>query len=100
MADVAEFFSSFLPAKLAKGITGASGIYVFDIGGAGTWTLNIDEGSVTEGGHEAPGCKITADKATWEQVLDNPSKAVQLFMMGKIKATNIGMATKLQAILS
>ena len=54
---------------------------------------------MTEGPHEAPGCKITCKKEVWEGILDNPKTAVQAFMMGKLKATNIGMATNLQKIL-
>ena len=55
---------------------------------------------MTEGPHANPGCKITVAKADWEAILDNPAKATQMFMMGKLKATNIGLATKLQKILA
>jgi len=101
MADTAEFFSEYLPKKLADKpeLRAAGGVYQFDITGAGTWSVDLSDGSVTEGPHHAPGCKITADKATWEAILDKPAKAAQMFMMGKMKATNLGMATQLQKIL-
>lgn len=101
MAETAAFFTDFLPKKLGSdpNLATETGVYQFDITGAGTWTLDLGARTVTEGPHENPGCKITADKATWEGILDNPSKAIQAFMMGKLKATNVGMATKLQKIL-
>lgn len=100
MADSKEFFETYIPSKLESGALTGEGVYVFEIKGAGTWTLDIAAKTLTEGAVENPGCKITADKATWEAILDNPKIAVQKFMMGQIKATNIGMATKLQNILA
>ena len=55
---------------------------------------------VFEGAHESPGCVITADQASWEAILDNPKKAVQMVMMGKLKVSNLGLATQLQKILA
>jgi putative sterol carrier protein len=43
---------------------------------------------------------LKADKETWEKILDNPSLAIQMAMMGKLKVSNIGLATQLQKILS
>ena len=42
---------------------------------------------------------ITVARADWERVLDNPGVAMQLFMTGKLKASNIGLAMALQKIL-
>lgn len=102
MADTVEFFTSVLPAKIAGNddlkTIGAS--FQFDIKDAGTWTLDLSQGTVVEGAGTDVGCVITTDKATWEAILDNPGKAIQMFMMGKLKATNIGLATQLQKILA
>ena len=102
MADTAEFFSKFLPERLASNpaLQNEKGIFQFDIGGAGTWTLDLATKTVTEGPHAAPDCKITTDRATWEGILDKPSNAMQAFMMGKLKASKVGQAMKLQKILS
>ena len=104
MADTNEFFSSFLPEKLQThpDLKTMGAIYQFDIKDAGTWTLRLDgddTAGVAEGPADNPTCVITTDRATWEGILDNPSKAMQAFMMGKLKASNIGLATKLQQIL-
>lgn len=102
MPTTSEFFSTFLPEKLksSANLQGEKGVIQFDIGGAGTWSLDLAAGTVADGPHEAPDCKITTDQATWEGILENPSKAMQAFMMGKLKATNVGMAMKLQKILA
>ncbi len=104
MADTKEFFDKYLPEKIAAQpeLRTMGAVFVFDIKDAGTWTLRLDgeaTAGVVEGGHDNPGCTITTDKATWEGILDNPGKAMQAFMMGKLKASNIGLATKLQQIL-
>ena len=105
MADTKQFFSEFLPARIAKDPALAASInavYQFDIAGAGIWTLDLTPAAntVTEGAVGTPGCVLKADKETWEKILDNPSLAIQMAMMGKLKVSNIGLATQLQKILS
>ena len=105
MADTKQFFSEFLPARIAKDpalAQSVNAVYQFDIAGAGTWTLDLTPAvnQVTEGAAANPGCVLKADKETWEKILDNPSLAIQMAMMGKLKVSNIGLATQLQKILS
>ena len=102
MADTAAFFSEFLPNKLQNdselGDMGST--FQFDIEGAGTWSLILkDGGQVLEGELEDADCVITCAKEDWESLLDNPASGMMLFMQGKLKASNLGMATKLQQIL-
>ena len=103
MADCNAFFNEYLPAKIKNDpslVAEVNAIFQFDIAGAGTWTLDMTgEGVITEGPSDTAGCIITSDKATWEGILDNPKSAMQMFMLGKLKASNIGLATKLQKIL-
>lgn len=102
MAKTEEFFGTFLPEKLENNpsLKDIGAVFQFDIDGAGTWSLDLSAASVTDAAHADPGCVITTDRATWEKILDNPSSAIQMFMMGKLKASNIGLATKLQQILA
>jgi len=105
MAETADFFGAFLPGKLEKNPDLAASIgkiFQFDIDGAGTWTLDLTSGggSVAEGASDSADCVITAKKADWETILDNPNKAVQMVMMGKLKVSNLGLATQLQKILA
>ena len=105
MAETTEFFEKYMPEKLqAKPDLASSvkAVFQFDITGAGTWTIDLlnPPGAVREGPAEAPGCIITVAKADWEKLLDNPSYAMQLFMTGKLKASNVGLAMQLQKILA
>lgn len=104
MADTHEFFNKYLPNKVKNDPSLAedvNAVFQFDIEGAGSWFLDLTgEGVVGEGTHDEPGCVITSDKGSWEEILDNPSEAMKMFMFGKLKASNIGLATKLQKILA
>ncbi len=102
MSKTSEFFSTYLPEKLksSPNLQNEKGVIQFDISGAGSWSLDLGASSVAEGPHAAPDCKITTDQATWEGILDKPSNAMQAFMTGKLKATNVGLAMKLQKILA
>ena len=100
MADTAVFFADYLPNKIAAdpSLQDIGKTFLFDIEGAGKWTLNLSDMTVAEGGEEGD-CVITCGKEDWEKMLDNPSLAMQLFMMGKLKASDLGLATQLQRIL-
>jgi putative sterol carrier protein len=104
MADTAGFFNEYLPTKLVNkpDLVKIGKSIVFDINGAGIWSLDLtgDTGTCVEGRMENPDCTITAEKDDWEKLLDKPALGMQLFMMGKIKADNLGVATQLQKILS
>ncbi len=102
MAETAAFFNEFLPAKLnnESDLLEMDIIFQFDIEGAGTWSLTLKEGGgVVEGPNEDADCVITCAQEDWEAMLDNPSMGMMLFMQGKLKASNLGLATKLQQIL-
>jgi putative sterol carrier protein len=105
MADTREFFETYLPEKFGKNPNLAAtvkAVIQFDIDGAGSWVVDLaaPPGAVREGTAESPSCVITVAKADWEKVLDQPSYAMQAFMTGKLKATNIGVAMQLQKILA
>ncbi|NOY27367.1 MAG: SCP2 sterol-binding domain-containing protein [Oligoflexia bacterium] len=104
MADTNEFFSTYLPEKIAAqpDLKTMGAVFQFDIKNAGNWTVRLDgedTAGVSEGTADDANCVITTDKDTWEGIIENPGKAMQAFMMGKLKASNIGLATKLQQIL-
>jgi putative sterol carrier protein len=106
VADTSEFFEKYLPEKIASNpalATSVKAIFQFSITDAGTWTLDLSTppGSVKEGPAENPGCTLTVAKAEWEKILDNPSYAMQAFMMGKIKVGGqVALAMQLQKILA
>ncbi len=104
MADTREFFEKFMPEKLLTNpglAPSVNAIYQFDVTGAGTWTLDLTgTGEVREGAAAAPRCVINVAQADWEAMLDKPALAMQLFMMGKLKASNVALALQLQKILA
>lgn len=104
MADTNDFFTNWLPNKLANNpdlVKSINAVYQFDIEGAGQWTVDLTgDGTITQGPHPSPGCVVTASKADFEQMLDNPSSAMMLFMSGKLKVTNVGLGISLQKLLS
>ncbi len=104
MADTREFFEKFMPEKLEANpglAPSVNAVYQFDVTGAGTWTIDLTgAGAVHEGPAVAPGCIITVAQADWEAMLDKPALAMQLFMMGKLKASNVALALQLQKILA
>jgi putative sterol carrier protein len=103
MADCIAFFDEYLPSKIKEDPSLAedvNAVFQFDIEGAGIWTLDLTgEGTIIKGAGDNVGCVITCTKDNWEKILDNPKSAMQMFMLGKLKASNIGLATKLQKIL-
>jgi putative sterol carrier protein len=104
MSQTREFFETYLPNKMVNDpelASSVNAIFQFDIDGAGSWTLDLtNDGVITEGSSDDAGCVITTDEGTWESILDNPGKAVPMVMMGKLKVSNLGLATQLQKILA
>ena len=104
MGDPNDFFSNWLPEKLKNNpdlVKSINAIYVFDVDGAGQWTVDLTSGgTVAAGGHASPGCTVTVAKGDFENMLDNPSSAMMLFMSGKLKVTNVGLGINLQKLLS
>jgi hypothetical protein len=103
-SDTNDFFSNWLPEKLKTNpdlVKSINAVYVFDIDGAGQWTVDLTGGgSVAAGPHPSPGCTVTASKGDFENMLANPSSAMMLFMSGKLKVTNVGLGINLQKLLS
>lgn len=104
MADTKDFFANWLPNKLSGNpdlVKSINAIYQFDIDGAGQWTVDLTgSGTISEGPSASPGCVVTAAKADFENMLDNPSSAMMLFMSGKLKVTNVALGISLQKLLS
>ena len=70
MASVKEFFDGLESRVDGGNIAGMSNSYVFDIDGAGTWTVRVADGSVkvTEGGGEAD-ATITTSEENFEKII-------------------------------
>ncbi len=102
MPTAREFFEGLEgridPSKTA----GMSNSYVFDIDGAGTWRVDVDDGSVAvvegEGGGDAD-ATISASEDTFQQIASGDLNATTAYMTGKLKVRgDMGAAMKLSRL--
>ena len=95
-----EFFETLEarvnPAK-AGGLTAT---YRFEIDGAGTWTVDVDNGnvSVSEDGGDAD-CTISASSETFMKIANREQNPTAAYMSGRLKVKgDMGQAMKLQKL--
>src|SRR5205085_2033601 len=96
--SVREFFEQLPSRADATKTTGMSNTYVFDIGGAGTWTVEVDDGQVQvrEGAGDAD-CTISTSAENFERILSGDQNPTTAYMTGKLKVKgDMGAAMKLQ----
>jgi putative sterol carrier protein len=100
MATAQEFFEA-LPSRVTPDrIEGMDNTYVFDIEGAGVWTVAVANGAVTvsEGASDAD-CTFSASEETFEKIASGEQNATTAYMTGKLKIKgDMGAAMKLQKI--
>jgi putative sterol carrier protein len=100
MGTVQEFFES-LPARAnAERLAGVNNTYVFEIEGAGTWTVAIADGAltVTEGAGDGD-CTISATEENFEKIVAGEQNPTTAYMTGKLKIKgDMGAAMKLQKL--
>jgi putative sterol carrier protein len=95
-----EFFETLesrVDQSKAKGMTAS---YKFDIDGAGTWLVNVDDGKVAvrEGDGEAD-CTISASAETFRKIANREQNPTAAYMSGKLKVKgDMGQAMKLQKL--
>jgi putative sterol carrier protein len=97
---VQEFFET-LPSQADMSKTaGMNNSYVFDIEGAGQWTVRVEDGSVNvaEGAQDAD-VTISASEEVFQKILSGEQNATSAYMTGKIKLKgDMGAAMKLQKL--
>ena len=92
----AELESKVDPAKTA----GMNNSYVFDVAGAGQWTVRVSDGQVkvTEGAEQTD-VTIAASAETFERIANGQQNPTTAYMTGKIKVKgDMGAAMKLQKL--
>jgi putative sterol carrier protein len=100
MPTAQEFFDA-LPGRVApEKIEGMNNTYVFEIEGAGVWTVTVADGAVTvtEGASDAD-CTFSSSEETFEKIASGEQNATTAYMTGKLKIKgDMGAAMKLQKI--
>jgi len=100
MGSVQEFFEGLPERVSADRIAGMNNTYVFDIEGAGAWTVAIADGSiaVNEGTGEAD-CTFSASEESFEKIIAGEQNPTTAYMTGKLKIKgDMGAAMKLQKL--
>jgi putative sterol carrier protein len=100
MGTVQEFFEGLATRVDPERIAGMNNTYVFDIEGAGTWTVAIADGAieVTEGAGDAD-TTFSASEESFEKIVAGEQNPTTAYMTGKLKIKgDMGAAMKLQKL--
>jgi putative sterol carrier protein len=100
MPSVQEFFEGLATRVPADRIAGMNNTYVFDIEGAGVWTVAIADGAiaVTEGAGDAD-TTFSASEESFTKIVAGEQNPTTAYMTGKLKIKgDMGAAMKLQKL--
>ncbi len=100
MTAVKEFFETLEARADASKTAGMTNSYLFDIEGAGKWTVRVEDGkvSVSEGGEDADAV-ISTSGETFEKIISGDQNPTSAYMTGKLKVKgDMGAAMKLQKL--
>jgi len=100
LASAREFFEGLEGRVDPSKTAGMTNSYVFEIDGAGTWRVDVNDGkvSVTEGDGDAD-ATIAASEDTFGQIASGDLNATTAYMTGKLKVRgDMGAAMKLQKL--
>jgi putative sterol carrier protein len=100
VTTVKDFFETLESRADASKTAGMNNSYLFDIEGAGRWTVSVDDGkvNVTEGGEDADAV-ITTSEETFEKIVSGEQNPTSAYMTGKLKVKgDMGAAMKLQKL--
>jgi putative sterol carrier protein len=95
-----EFFETLESRVDSSKTAGMNNSYLFDIEGAGTWKVDVQDGSVdvTEGGGDAD-VTISTSEETFEKMVSGEQNPTSAYMTGKLKVKgDMGAAMKLQKL--
>lgn len=105
MAESAREFFEQLAARTAGGSERTRGLtasYRFDVAGAGTWRVEVDDGavSVTET-DAAADCVIAVSEGTLLGIVSGRQSPMGAFFTGKIRVEgDVGLAMRLRDLLA
>jgi putative sterol carrier protein len=98
--SVQEFFDSLASRADAEKTAGMNNSYLFDIDGAGSWVVSVNDGavSVAEGPGEAD-TTITTNEESFLAITRGELNPTSAYMTGKLKIKgDMGAAMKLQKL--
>ena len=95
-----EFFETLETRVDSSKAAGMTASYKFDIDGAGSWLVDVDDGkvTVTEDGGEGD-CTISTSSETFLKIANGEQNPTAAYMSGKLKVKgDMGQAMKLQKL--
>jgi putative sterol carrier protein len=97
--DIKDFFEG-LPARAAGKTAGMNNTYVFEIDGAGSWTVAVsDDGATVTEGAAGGDCTIETSAETFSRLVSGEQNPTTAYMTGKLKVKgDMGAAMKLQKL--
>ena len=100
MDSVKEFFDSLADRADPSRTAGMNNTYVFDIDGAGTWTVKVADGGVSVvDGAEDGDCTISTSEENFLKIINGEQNPTTAYMSGKLKIKgDMGAAMKLQKL--
>jgi putative sterol carrier protein len=99
-ASPREFFESLESRVDSTKAAGLTASYVFEIDGAGTWLVDVDDGKVivSENGGDAD-TTISTSADTFMKIANGEQNPTSAYMSGKLKVKgDMGQAMKLQKL--
>jgi putative sterol carrier protein len=104
MADTAREFFEDLAARTAGGSERTRGLtasYRFDVEGAGSWRVEVDDGAVVVSESDgAADCVIAAPEDLFLRIVSGRQSPMGAFLMGKIRVEgNTALAMRLKDLV-
>jgi putative sterol carrier protein len=105
MPDTAREFFDDLATRTAGGSARARGLtasYRFDVEGAGSWRVEVDDGAVSVSESDGPAdCVIAAPEDVFLRIVRGEQSPTGAFLMGKIRVEgDAGLAMRLKDLLA
>ena len=103
MAESALEFFEELPGRIDPGRTrGTTASYRFDVDGAGSWRVELDNGDVRVSESAAAAyCVIQASEDTFMKIVRGEQNPATAYMLGKVKAKgDTGLALRLRDLFA
>jgi putative sterol carrier protein len=104
MPETAKEFFADLAARTAGGserTRGLTATYRFEVEGAGSWLVTVDDGAVAvDEGDGAADCVIAAPEDLFLRIVRGEQNPMGAFLMGKIRVDgDTGLAMRLRDLL-
>lgn len=99
--SVTQFFEELPSRADPSKIAGINNTYRFDVEGAGSWTVDVQDGtvSVTQDGDVQPDTTLKVSEENFQKLLSGELNPTTAYMTGKLKLEgDMGAAMKLQKL--